>query len=962
MHTQLQSSVACVACMFTLTYTVVSAPPASAESSTYRVYVVNQYAHALSVLDGTTHELLSTTHFAPPSGEPTDMAASVDGAFLYFPANAALLIMDAASYALVASIANPDIWDFERIVMAGDGSHAYVLSSASVFVVDMRTREISPTASHIPGHLGDASLALSPDGARLYVTWTTIPVEDPVGSLLVLDTHTWQPIGTLELGYNAGDVAVRPDGAVAYVAGDSLRAVDTSTLTATLINLEGRPGSVAFSPDGMLAYVAVWSYERQAPTIAVVDATAHRQTAVIEVPGSYPLGRLTVSPDGRVLYFIVKGPNGPVLAIDAETGSIVSTTKVSEGPVAITVAQAPAVAPTATPTPQPSPASSPALSACAYVLHGSRTDSGENFSVIDLKHGWVAARLAVGDFLRDAYGRITGDLVRNMAISPDRSSVYLVAGDYGGGDGAVTIVDTATATITDKLVVGIDPWYLVFDPIRSLAYVMNHGDSVLDFGGSISVIDTATRQVIDTVSLYRADEGPMGLQAIAVTPDGSELYVGQYPGRVTVIDAATRQVAAMIPTLPSPIGMLVNPNGSTVYVVGADTGRGMLSVVDTRTKTIAATVDLSEYTGPMGITPDGAYVYVAFSTGSPDFYSYVLIVDAATNTVAQRIRLPAPAQVGSMRLTGDGSIAYLFQAPQLLGIDTGLQALTISIPVNGSGWSMDLSPDESLAYVANYFEANISVVDLEQQRTVNSIAVAEQPALLTVGLVRGDCQSSAPITPPPTSTPILIPTPPLPSLEVSSATGAPGEQVEISVTLHPQGRSIAGVQNNLSVSAPLRMMAAEDGRPACTVNPSLKKEGFFAFEPSGCSPEKDCDGLIAIVFALDNLEAISGNPVVYTCQVAIAANAAPGQYEISLTQPFASDPLANPVALTATNGTISVSPDTLTSNDPASVATGSHSGCTLRQGGDVGWCWTVSAPVVVWLLRRRKRQAHRTTL
>jgi YVTN family beta-propeller protein len=418
-----------------------------------------------------------------------------------------------------------------------------------------------------------------------------------------------------------------------------------------------------------------------------------------------------------------------------------------------------------------------------------------------------------------------------------------------------------------------------------------------------------------------------------------------------VVDAATRQIVATLPTLPSPSDIKVNPDGSAVYVVSTDAKRGMLSVIDTRTKTIAATLDIGEYPGPMRVTPDGTYVYVAFSTGYPDFSSNVLIVDAANNTVAQKIKLPAPAQVASMHLTRDGSIAYLLQARQLLAIDSNLQGLTTSIPVSGWGGALDLSPDESLAYIAS---ANISVVDLKQQRTVNSIPVAEQPALLTVGLVHGDCQSSVPITPPPTSTPIFIPTPPPPSLEVTSATGAPGEQMEISVTLHPQGRSIAGVQNTLSVSAPVRIMAAEDGRPACTVNPSLKKKGFFAFEPSGCSPERDCDGVIAIVLALDNQEAISGNPVVYTCQVAIAANAAPGQYEIVLTQAFATDPLANPVALTAANGMISVSSNTLTADDPASTATDNHSGCHLGDGGDSGWRWSASVPLVIWLMRRRQ--------
>src|SRR5262245_56083011 len=76
-----------------------------------------------------------------------------------------------------------------------------------------------------------------------------------------------------------------------------------------------------------------------------------------------------------------------------------------------------------------------------------------------------------------------------------------------------------------------------------------------------------------------------------------------------------------------------------------------------------------------------------------------------------------------------------------------------------------------------------------------------------------------------------------PSVEVGTATGSPGQQVQFTVVLHTAGQMVAGVQDDIafdSVNTPVGMTGS--GRPDCTVNPSIKKEATaFAFQPPGCS-------------------------------------------------------------------------------------------------------------------------------
>lgn len=95
----------------------------------------------------------------------------------------------------------------------------------------------------------------------------------------------------------------------------------------------------------------------------------------------------------------------------------------------------------------------------------------------------------------------------------------------------------------------------VFGSTQSLAhnaYITNQGD------GTVSVIDTATNTVTATIPVGSSSE-PFG---VAVTPDGSKVYVADYGGdTVSVIDAASNTVTATIPVGadPTAFGIFIQP-------------------------------------------------------------------------------------------------------------------------------------------------------------------------------------------------------------------------------------------------------------------------------------------------------------------------------------------------------------------------------------------------------------------
>src|ERR1019366_1445504 len=134
------------------------------------------------------------------------------------------------------------------------------------------------------------------------------------------------------------------------------------------------------------------------------------------------------------------------------------------------------------------------------------------------------------------------------------------------------------------------------------AYVANSGSD------TVSVIDTATDLVIDTIAVGRIPNG------IATTPNGVAVYVvnGGSPGAagsVSMIDTTTNTVRATVPVGSNPYGVTVAPDGSLVYV--ANSNSGTLSVIETASNLVKTTIPVGRNPTAVAISPDGTVAYVA---------------------------------------------------------------------------------------------------------------------------------------------------------------------------------------------------------------------------------------------------------------------------------------------------------------------------------------------------------------
>jgi YVTN family beta-propeller protein len=255
------------------------------------------------------------------------------------------------------------------------------------------------------------------------------------------------------------------------------------------------------------------------------------------------------------------------------------------------------------------------------------------------------------------------------------------------------------------------------------AYITNEGNK------NVSVIDTATNTVTATVNV---GTGPGG---VAVTPDGTKVYVANfYSNNVSVIDTATNTVTATIDGFSNPTGVAVTPDGRKVYVTNPGESSyspppylsGNVSVIDAKTNTIITTVNVGLLPGGVAITPDGTKVYVANLLSNN-----VSIIDTGTNTVISTVNVGLLP--GGVAVTPDGRKVYVTNLfnNNVSVINTKTNKVIATVPVGKLPLGIAVIPDGSKAYVANNYTNNVSVINTATNNVIASVDVGINPTGIT---------------------------------------------------------------------------------------------------------------------------------------------------------------------------------------------------------------------------------------
>ena len=254
---------------------------------------------------------------------------------------------------------------------------------------------------------------------------------------------------------------------------------------------------------------------------------------------------------------------------------------------------------------------------------------------------------------------IGGNPNQGVAITPNGEYVYVT--NY---DGAVTVISTATHTVTANITIGtqsaspvtnvganiitvggpIIPQAVAITPNGECAYAANSD-------GTVSVINTTTNTVTATVTLGDGDNA----YAVAITPNGENAYVCVNSTAVSVISTATNTVTATIGGFDQPNGIAITPDGKYAYVTNYF--NDSVSVISTATNTVDKTVSAGSSPYGIAITPNGEYAYVtnlaSVATNSPvaDWIGAVSVISTNMNASPTDSSSPAVPEFSGELLT-----------------------------------------------------------------------------------------------------------------------------------------------------------------------------------------------------------------------------------------------------------------------------------------------------------------------
>ena len=176
-------------------------------------------------------------------------------------------------------------------------------------------------------------------------------------------------------------------------------------------------------------------------------------------------------------------------------------------------------------------------------------------------------------------------------------------------------------------------------------------------GKGIAVVDVATEKVSKSLAMPAMPTG------LVLNPDGTILYVtcASPEGRVCSVDIASGKLVQTIPVGHGAIGPAISPDGKKLYVCNGFNNN--VAAVDLKSREIALIPTLRE---PLAaaVTPDGRLLYVInhLPIDRADEYEVaaeITVIDTATNR-SETVRLPnGSTVVRGICISPDGRYVYV---------------------------------------------------------------------------------------------------------------------------------------------------------------------------------------------------------------------------------------------------------------------------------------------------------------
>jgi len=282
------------------------------------------------------------------------------------------------------------------------------------------------------------------------------------------------------------------------------------------------------------------------------------------------------------------------------------------------------------------------------------------------------------------------------------------------GSNNVSVIDTATNTVTTTVPVGSTPWGVAVAPDGTKVYVTNEGNN------NVSVINITTNTVVAMVPVGTDPKG------IAITPDGKKAYVANWASNnVSVINTTNNTAYTSVTVGSEPFGVAVTPDGTKVYVTNY--GSNKISIINTTNNTAYANVNGLNWPYGIAVTPDETKVYVANDDVFFAIGTTVSVINIATNTVVATV--PVGNYPNGVAVTPDGSNIYVTNGGSnnvsVINTTNNSLAATVTVGVNPQG--VAVTPDGSNVYVTNENDGTVSIINTATNNITDTIDVGSNP-------------------------------------------------------------------------------------------------------------------------------------------------------------------------------------------------------------------------------------------
>jgi YVTN family beta-propeller protein len=331
------------------------------------------------------------------------------------------------------------------------------------------------------------------------------------------------------------------------------------------------------------------------------------------------------------------------------------------------------------------------------------------------------------------------------AAQPTKYAVAVASSPNPNTPGLMTLVDFSGDSILVTPQVGINPYYLALDTGGTTGYTLNGDGTLTSFDISPSL---QTKDVLETTLLA-------GANPVSVFSQGGFTYIAE-PGRNAIAELRGSPLALTqeLPVAPGAIYVAGVVGTARAYAISTGTAgtNGQVAAIETTSNTISTTLTVGK--GPVyGVmTADGKRAFILNKTDGT-----VSVINAQTNQLdSPTTTIPvgvapiwadlAPTKaelvvansgngtsVGSVSIVNIPLCNATAQPTNPLCSATnpvdavGFGQVLATVPVGHNPVMVAVLQDGTRAYVANYADSTVSVVNLTSNTVTATIPVVGRP-------------------------------------------------------------------------------------------------------------------------------------------------------------------------------------------------------------------------------------------